>query len=122
MDSITQMFWNVGLSIMKYPNYNSSMTGYRKYRTFFGVSPNVCGVVWKLMKEKPHNSEPKHLLWCLLFLKAYNKEHVNSTLAGADEKTFREWTWKFVDLLSRLDVVSNLKKYFLWSFLYTIHS
>lgn len=115
MHLITQMFWNEGLSIMKYPNYNSTMTGYRKFKTFFGVSPNVCGVVWNIIEDKPHHSEPKHLLWTLLFLKSYHKEHVNSTLTGVDEKTFREWVWKFVALLSQLQVVS-FKIQFLLSF------
>ncbi len=106
MDSITSIFWHEGLSLMKHNNSNSSVTGYRRFKTFFGVSPQVCGVVWNLIEKKPPGSKPIHLLWSLLFLKAYNKEHVNATLTEVDEKTFREWTWKFVNLLSRLRVVS----------------
>lgn len=106
MDLSTKIFWHEGLTIMKYGSSNSTMTGNRKFRAFFGVSPNACSVAWKLIKDKPQSSEPKHLLWCLLFLKAYNKEHVNSALTGADEKTFRKWTWTFVELLAGLQVVS----------------
>lgn len=108
MDSLTKTFWDEGVSIMKHKSCNSTMTGYRKFRSFFGVSPNVCAVTWKLIQNKPQGSEPKHLLWCLLFLKTYNTEHVNASIAEVDEKTFREWTWKFVALLARLNVVSNI--------------
>lgn len=106
MDLLTKTFWYQGLTYMKHDSQKSSMVGYRKFRSFFGVSPNVCSVAWKLMKNKPPQAEPKHLLWCLLFLKAYNTEHINATLVEVDEKTFREWTWKFVDLLASLNVVS----------------
>lgn len=108
MDPLTNLFWMEGLAIIKHKAQNSTMTGYRKYITFFGVSPNVCAVAWKLLKRKPQGSQPKHLLWSLLFLKTYNKEHVNASLAGADEKTFREWSWKFVKMLSDLRVVSEM--------------
>lgn len=87
-----QTFWDEGLLIMKYKSFNSTLSGYRKFRTFFGVSPDVCSVARILIKHKPEGSEPKHLLWCLLFLKAYNKEHVNAALVEVDEKTFRKWT------------------------------
>ncbi len=108
MDPLTNLFWMEGLAIMKHKSQNSTMIGYRKYKTFFGVSPNVCGVAWKLLKQKPQGSQPKHLLWSLLFLKAYNKEHINASIAGVDEKTFREWSWEFVKMISDLRVVSEM--------------
>lgn len=58
-----------------------------------------------MIKEKPDGAEPKHLLWCMLFLKNYHKEHVNASIAKVDEKTFRLWVWRFIKLLAQLDVV-----------------
>lgn len=78
----------------------------RRYKSFFGVTPTVCSICWEKLKPiLPVGAEPKHLLWCLLFLKQYGSEHNRRTILKADEKTIRKWTWIFVDLISRLDVV-----------------
>lgn len=109
MDMLTETFWQDGLAYMKFNSSSSSLRGYRKFRSFFGVSPNVCAATWTRIKNKPPGSEPKHLLWCLFFLKTYNLESVNSAVVGVDEKTFREWTWKFIKLLASLQVVSDIQ-------------
>ena len=81
---------------------------YRRFRGIFGVSPETCASLWNLIGEKaPSGSVPVHLLWALLFLKSYSTEHVNSVIAGVDEKTFRKWSWTFVGLLSDLKIVSE---------------
>lgn len=105
MDSLTQIFWNDGLKLAKRHSEHSLLIGYRKYRTFYGIAPEVFSLLWKLMPEKPDGSEPVHLLWCMFYLKNYNKEHVNAAFANVDEKTFRLWTWRFVELLSKVNVV-----------------
>lgn len=106
MDRLTQTFWFEGLKYANHDPSNSILTGSRKFRSFYGITPNVFTTLWKLMSEKPPGSEPKHLLWCMFFLKNYNNEHVNAATANVDEKTFRLWTWRFVDLLANLNVVS----------------
>lgn len=79
----------------------------RRFKSFFGVTPNVCSIIWKkLQNELPDGAEPKHLLWCLLFLKQYSNEHNRHSILGADEKTIRKWTWTFIELLSNMDVVT----------------
>ncbi len=108
MDSLTQIFWNEGLKLAKRNPELSALTGYRKFRTFYGVAPNICSLLWKVMRDKPDGSEPKHLLWCMHFLKSYSKEHVNAAFADVDEKTFRLWTWRFIELLSKLNVVQQI--------------
>lgn len=66
----------------------------------------MCFLVWQRVKlEAPSDSEPKHLLWCLNFLKQCSTEHTRKALFAADEKTVRKWTWIFVKLVSNLDVV-----------------
>lgn len=108
MDSLTQIFWNEGLRFAKENTENSVLIGYRKFRTFYGISPEDFASLWNLMLEKPPGSEYIHLIWCVFHLKNYNKEHVNAAFAEVDEKTFRLWTWRFIDLLSKLNVVRCL--------------
>lgn len=105
MDPLSETFWNDGLRFANHNSFNSNLTGYRRYRTFYGITPKVFAFLWKLMSEKPPSSEPKHLLWCMFYLKNYNKEHGNAAIANVDEKTFRLWTWRIVDLLANLRVV-----------------
>lgn len=108
MESLTHLFWTEGLVYIKHNIANSGITANRKYRSFFGISPEVCAKLWRLLTEKPTNSKPKHLLWSLLFLKCYNVEHVNASIVEVDEKTYRKWTWIFVNQLAELDVVGSL--------------
>ncbi len=98
---LANIFWNEVLAYAKHNTSNSSLTGHRRFSTLYAISPQLCSILWNLITDKPPKSEPKHFLWCMMFLKNYHKEHVN----GADEKTFRLWAWRFVELLSQLDVV-----------------
>ncbi len=101
-----RLFWRIGHEITGHYLSQSVNLGYRKFRCFFGISPQVCSLVWELLKPKLcSGAQPKHLLWSLLFLRQYNAELTNRILVGADEKTFRKWTWYFIKLLSKLDVV-----------------
>lgn len=109
MNDLSKIFWNEGLNYANHNTENSRLTGYRKFRTFYGISSEVCAVLWNQIENKPYGAEPKHLLWCMLFLKNYNKEHINSAITNVDEKTFRLWTWRFVELLAKLNVVDTLK-------------
>lgn len=78
----------------------------RRFKSFFGITPLVCSIVWDEVKnEAPYGAEPKHLLWCMSFLKEYSGEHYRRSIFDADEKTIRKWTWIFVKLLSNLNVV-----------------
>lgn len=78
----------------------------RRFKSFFGVSPSICAIIWeKIKREIPSTAEPKHLLWSLNFLKQYHVEHSRTTIFKADEKTIRKWTWIIVELIANLDVV-----------------
>lgn len=84
----------------------SGKTKLRRFKSFFGVTPPVCSLIWLKIKDSaPIDSHPKHLLWCLLFLKHYSIEHIRKSILDADEKTIRKWTWIFTKLLSDLDMV-----------------
>lgn len=105
MDALTKIFWNEGLIYASHKSENSNLTGLRKFMSFYGISPEIFSILWKRIQGKPAGSEPKHLLWCMLFLKNYNKEHINAAITKVDEKTFRLWVWRFVELLADLDEV-----------------
>ena len=78
----------------------------RRYSALFGVTPHITFVLRnRLLLRLPSKSEPRHLLWSLLFLKLYGSEHVRACLTMVSEKTFRKWSWVFVKLLSELKVV-----------------
>lgn len=94
-------------------NYTNASFSYksnlRRFKSFFGVNPDICLIIWDMIKsEAPLHSKPKHLLWCLNFLKQYSTEHERRSIFKADEKTIRKWTWIFVELLSNLSVVCIL--------------
>lgn len=92
---------------------SSDKTKLRRFKSFFGVTPPVCSIIWQRIKNRaPAGSQPKHLLWCLLFLKQYGIEHTRRSILDADEKTIRKWTWIFTKLLADLDVVQLLSNDF----------
>lgn len=99
-------FWFFGHQITGHKLEGSLTMGYRKFRAFFGTSPEVCAILWnKLSEQRPQNSSPVHLLWGLMLLKQYQIESVNSTLVGVTEKTFRKWSMLYIGLLADLPVV-----------------
>ena len=50
-------------------------------------------------------STPKHFLSPSLFLEIDASEHVHASMAHVSEKTFRKWTWAFVNHIADLKVV-----------------
>ncbi len=85
----------------------------KRFVSFFGVMPDVCEYIWsKLSAENghPHNTRPLYLLCALLFLRQYNVESVNHAITGLDEKTFRKWSWIYIERLAfgMPDIVSLL--------------
>lgn len=106
MNANAALFWKIGL---KYANtkYKASETlKCRRFKSFFGVSPSICCLIWsKVVLQAPPDARPQHLLWCLNFLKKYSVEHTRHSIFKADEKTVRKWTWIFVELLADLNEV-----------------
>lgn len=99
-------FWKLGHKFTDHRLHLSPTQGHRRFKTFYGVSPNICSILWGLIEQNvPETCEPKHLLWGLCFLKQYNNESVNRATFGTDEKTFRKYVWILIDLLAHIDVV-----------------
>jgi hypothetical protein len=110
-----ETFEALALSVLAPSNGGKKLaasTELKNCRAFFGTSFVVCADLWNRLdpvnKISP-GSEPKHLLWSLLFMKVYSSEKVHVRLVGGvDEKTFRKWAWLFVDAIASLksEVVS----------------
>jgi len=110
MNPTDHEFLKLGNVYTKSTLARSKYMALRRFKSFFGVSPQVCSIIWaELENDLPIGSQPKHLLWCLSFLKQYGTEHYRRSIFKADEKTLRKWTWTFVKLLSNLNVVNLLK-------------
>ena len=89
-------------------NITSSGTTFsRRWRGAFGALPVVCCCLWSRIdpyRTMPNGVQLMHLLWGLYFLKVYDTEENNSHAVGnVDEKTFREWSFLFVDAISYLE-------------------
>ena len=106
-----ETFFNLG-SIL-YPILKlgqSEIIRQRRFITFFGASYDVIFDLWELIVNYlPRNRNPMHLMWTMLFLKQYNKDSTNASVCGCDEKTFRNWVWLYLRVISRLDFVSLFK-------------
>lgn len=91
-------------------NTRSRIVGTRRFKAFFGATPLVCVIIWRLLDRGNHHPRggcPYYMLCALLFLKQYNTEEVNRGLTGLDEKTIRKWQWIYVALIAfNIHVVS----------------
>lgn len=82
----------------------------RKTKSTFGLSAKVIVTIWNRLIAEGHMPEGavlKYLLWSLSFLKSYETENFYAIAFKTTEKTFRQWIWKLVLALSRLDMVSR---------------
>jgi hypothetical protein len=101
--ALANEFWNSGSTIIHgnrvyrpRPSQDNN-SALRRWISFFGISHFGCSYLWFLMIERIPTAgcQPKHLLFSLMFLRNYNKEHLNASCAGCDEKTFRKFCWLF---------------------------
>ena len=117
VDVTTYMFISIGNDMMGWRQLSSSAsnltTAMRQFRSAFGINLLICRHVWNMIgRIAPHNiiwlANPKYLLWAFLFLKRYDSTEINAAIAGVDEKTYRKWSWAYIELIAELDVVSNI--------------
>lgn len=105
--ALADIFWIQGHEMTRHSADGSFDIGMRRFRALFGISHVACAYVWKLLQERhPAGSEPRHMLYALLFLRVYETEHVHSCISDRDEKTFRKHSWMYVYLIAvQLNVV-----------------
>ncbi len=97
----------LSLSILSQSKQISIAVVHRMFEGLFGLTPHVTSITWNLLLQcLPQARTPRQLLWSLLFLKSYATEDVNCAIVRVDEKTYRKWTWFFVDLIDNLAIVS----------------
>jgi hypothetical protein len=103
-------FLELGLSMM---GSSSSRSGtkrkLRRFHSFFGVSPGTVSLIWEMLdrsgwseKGSVRSPNPIHFLWSLRLLKSYNTEETHAAEAGVDEKTFRKWSWFYLEGIAKL--------------------
>jgi hypothetical protein len=82
----------------------------RRFRACFGTTARICSQLWSLCSHIliAEGAMPVHLLWALMFLKQYNTEEVNASMAGCDEKTFRHWCWLVINILADMELVCGI--------------
>ena len=99
-----EVFLHHGCLYTGTPQGSSSVTKIRRFKAYFGTSPLVCSILWSMISsDLPSGASFLHLLWGLIFLKVYATESVLSRIVGgADEKTFRKWTWLIVKKIASL--------------------
>ena len=73
-----------------------------RFKASFGISVEVCIVLWNKFIEKYPNASHKHLLWGIYFLKAYPIEAVAAALFVTSEKTYRKHTRIVVERIASL--------------------
>ena len=101
-------FETIALKMMNRTRVRSNLTMDRRFRQLFGTTPQICAKIWEMLNPyktfEERGARPKHLLWCLLLLKLYAPEAtLCSLVGGVDEKTFRKWSFIFMDAISCLD-------------------
>lgn len=105
----SESFYRLSFKYTKHTAKKSVAVGLRRFKSFFGVSPEVCSIVWNLIRDQSEfDVEPKHLLWGLLFLKQCDVEHVRRAIIKSDEKTIRKWTWLVINLMAKMNVVNKI--------------
>jgi hypothetical protein len=108
-------FEALGQGLASYRSSRNYITKRRRFVSFFGIEPSLVSVVWTLVilsgrLASLQRIEPVHFLWALLFLQCYDTNERNAAMCGCDEKTFRKWSWFYLEAIADLDqdVVSLL--------------
>ena len=83
------------------PMVGRSSAAIRDFVSLFGVSPQVCAVIFNIISF-PDDICLVHLLWALSFLKSYATEAVLIGMTGGSvsRNTYRRKVWQVLDCLS----------------------
>ena len=117
VDDASVEFLLLGSTMVNIKLTGSKKIRQRQFSSWFGIDSAMCSHVWEMIQSKGQPTVPKakpiHLLWMLLFVKGYCKEHINAQIAKVDEKTFRKWSWIMIERVASLapSVVSSLCSY-----------
>ena len=104
-------FSDIGLELMGKPKtYRSRKARDRRFKAWFGLTPQWCAIVWFELQSSGWLDRaprvhvyPRHLLYALHFLKNYETEQANALKVFCDDKTFRQWSWYFIEGIASLE-------------------
>ena len=109
-------FEALGRAVAKYEYSNSEKVKTRRFKAEFGVAPDVLVDVWDLLLEsrflrrklrftamRCRSPNPEHMLWALMLLKQYSLTSSLAKNVRVDEKTFRKWSWIYLESMAELD-------------------
>lgn len=110
---------DVAREMLQIPRSRQGNTLDETFRGFLGAPSEVITDLWNRLETFVYDAsaQPKHLLWSLLFMKVYATEVVHCRIAGwPDKKTFRKWTWYFVEKISLLknDIIKLDNRFDKW--------
>jgi hypothetical protein len=105
---------NVALSTLNLDKHTSESRTKSIFSTHFGCSIDTAYHLWNTLfldDLVPEKGLTKHLFWSLVFLKTYSTETVLACRFNTTENTFRKWVTKFVESISKIEVVSKWFRY-----------
>lgn len=79
----------------------------RRCRSLFGLDCRLITIVWSSLEEHGilqsiSQKDPIHLLMALHFLKSYGIQTQLASIFSVDEKTYRKWTWTYINAIKKL--------------------
>jgi hypothetical protein len=77
-------------------------TNLRRFRAHFGVSPEVCTIVFMDIHDSIQKPTPNDFLMTLHWMTTYPKEEVLAGRFGSSEKTVRKWLWAYTNAFQAL--------------------
>jgi hypothetical protein len=111
----------MGLELAGYRNWRRCKisTNVARFKGWFGASPKTCENMWSDMQTtngadgapiSRSDSNPRHLLLALRWLRGYPTEKVLEGTFKMSEKTVRKWCFGFVRKIQALKVIKVSKK------------
>ena len=96
------VFFDEGSYVLRRHVVHANLYDRQRWEWTYNVTPRMCSIIWDTIEPEqniPGNPLPKHLLWALMFMNLYLTETIITALAKADPKTFRKWTWLFIEAI-----------------------
>lgn len=112
-------FEQLGVRTAKYKSSRSEIIRLRRFKSNFGVAPEVVADAWDLLMENRFlrnrlpgrlPPDPVHFLWALMLLKGYSTVDKLASHLQINEDTLQKWTHFYLEAMAELDseVVSML--------------
>lgn len=105
-------FEQLGRETAKYKQSRSAKVRLRRFKSHFGVAPEVVADTWELLIESRflidklpglQAPDPVHMLWALMHLKRYETMDVLATALKIDEATLEKWAHFYLEAIAELD-------------------